>query len=235
MILKFSALACAVALSASMSGAQLFTNGGFETGNSSGWLTATSVFGTNELDVLASGVTQTPDGDPSVGADSGNWYAAIDEFGSNNPDPTLPTESLAVWQPIAIPNVGPQTDILSLNMFVYDGAGGSGLGAEVDIWAAGANPVTDAPLFVVFGPFDTATSPGVPNPYVALSQDISAHVTPGTNYLIGVFESDSFGPITVGIDNVSLVATAPEPGTMWLVGLLAAGMLFPIARRKARA
>jgi hypothetical protein len=123
-------------------------------------------------------------------------------------------------------------------VFVNDQFGSSGLGGEVDIWAAGANTLTTAPLFVVLGPSDTAVTGGEPNPYVLGQRDITADLTPGTTYEIGVLERDSTGPINVGVDNFALIAsttTTPEPGMLIPIGLMAAGMLTYRARRKARA
>jgi hypothetical protein len=223
-------LLCGLSLTFTAKAAQLFVNGGFENGNLSGWSTAASANGTNTLELLPNSTIQAPDGDPTDGANSGNWYGVIDEFGSNDGN----AESIAIWQTVSNPSEG-DVFVLSLAMAVYDGTGGSGLGAEVGIWAGNANPLTDAPL-VIFAFADTAAaSPGVPNPYVFLSQNITADMLlAGPTVLIGIFESDALGPITVSIDDFSLTAV-PEPGTVWLVGLLMAGMLFYLARRNARA
>jgi hypothetical protein len=135
--------------------------------------------------------------------------------------------------------VGTVDDLFSADIFVNDVFGSSGLGGEIAIWANGANPLLITPLYVIYGPSDTPLSGGAPNNYVVVSQDITGQVTAGTTYEIGVLESDSNGPINVGVDNFSLLATAgsvstPEPAMLLPTALLAAGMFFYRARRKAR-
>jgi hypothetical protein len=63
---------------------------------------------------------------------------------------------------------------LALELFVNDVSGpsfgSSGLGAEVGIWGANANPATDVALAIVLGPYDTFGSQGVPNPVCAFER-----------------------------------------------------------------
>lgn len=234
MNLKFSAVVGVLALTASANAAsvQLFNNSGFETGSLSGW-TVASTAGSDDA-FFADNTTITPlNGDATVGPFAGNWYAVSDQSGLVTPETTT------LYQSVTIP-VGSTSDILSVEWFVNDQFGTSGLGGEVAIWAAGANTLTATPLFVVLGPRDTAVVGGVPNPYVLGSRDITADVTAGTTYEIGVLERDSTGYINVGVDNFTLTATTgtvttPEPGMLIPIGVMAAGMLVYRARRKARA
>jgi hypothetical protein len=226
--LCFSA-AVATALSLSVQASNLFTNPGFETGDLTGW-TVASTQGSDD-GFYADNTTTTPlNGFPTVGPFAGNWYAVTDMSGLVTPETTTLTQS------VTIP-IGTTAVSISLEMFVNDQFGSSGTGAEVAIWANGANTLTAAPLFVLFGPIDTAVSGGTPNPYVLYQADITGDVTAGTTYTIGVLESDANGPINVGVDNFAVTATSgiPEPGTMGLTGLFAAAVLAYGARRKARA
>jgi len=230
MTLKFATVLCALALavSANASTVQLFANPGFETGSLSGW-TVASTAGSDDS-FFADNTSITPlNGFPTVGAFAGSWYAVSDASGLVTPETTT------LFQSVTIP-VGTVQDILSIQWFVNDwNGGGSGFG-EVAIWAAGANTLTTAPLFVVFGPRDTAVTGGAPNPYVGGPKDITADLTPGTTYEIGVLERDSTGPVNEGVDNFVLMASSvPEPGMLLPLGAMAAGMLVYRARRKVRA
>ena len=228
---RFGALALALAFSFSLKATELINNGGFETGDLSGW-TVASTGGSDDAWFANNSTVTNLNGYLTVGPASGNWYAVTDGSGLVSP------ESTALYQTVAIP-VGTTDDLLSLDIFVNDWNGGSGPGAEVAIWASGANPLTASPIDVIYTA-DTATIAGLPNPYIAISQDITAFLTPGSSYEIGILETDITGPINVGVDNVSLAATSgaggvPEPGMLIPTGLLAAGMLFYRARRKASA
>jgi hypothetical protein len=235
---KVSAAILGLAFAVSMNASQLFTNGSLATngGNGStsfsGWVTGGTT-GSDD-DFYADNTDITPlNGNPTAGPDSPSaWYAVSDMTGLVTP------ETSYLIQTVTIP-VGTVDDLLTLDLFVNDQFGSSGLGGEVAIWASGADPLTTAPLTVVYGPADTAVVTGAPNPWVAISQDITADVTAGTSYEIGVLESDSTGPINVGAANFSLVATpassVPEPGMLLPAGLLAAGMFAYRARRRARA
>jgi hypothetical protein len=211
---------------------QLFTNPGFEAGNLSGW-SLTSTAGSDDA-FFASNAMITPlNGFPTVGPAHGNWYAVSDMSGLVTP------ESTALVQTLTLPT-GTTKAVLSLNMFVNDQFGAGGLGGEVAIWKNGVNPLTTAPLFVVFGPTDTGVASGVPNPWVSLSKDITADLIVGTAYEIGVLESDQFGPINVGVDDFSLLATVattpgvPEPSALLLLGSVAGLLVYQMRARLAR-
>jgi hypothetical protein len=237
MRLKFSVVVCGLGLVMSANASQLFTNTGFETngGNGTasftGWTTGATT-GSDD-DFYADDTTITPlNGFPTVGPNSGSWYAVSDMTGLVTP------ETSYLVQTVTIP-VGTADVAFSGEIFVNDVFGGSGLGGEIGIWASGADPLTTAPIFVIYSA-DTAISAGAPNPYVLVSQDITGDVTAGTTYEIGVLESDSTGPINVGVDDFSLIATpaaggVPEPGMLLPTALVGAGMLIYRKRRKVRA
>jgi hypothetical protein len=212
-----SYLLIGMTLAVSASATNLFVNSDFETGNLNGWTVANSGGGDDTFNIN-NGTSTVASGNPTVGAADGTYYAVSDTSSLASPETTV------IYQTVVIP--GGMDISLSLDLFVNDvsGAfGSSGLGGEVGIWAGGANPATDAPV-VVLGPYDTFGSQGVPNPYVFLSADITADVTAGTTYEIGVLESDLGPPINVGVDDFTLTAT-PEPGTWLLTGAAMAGLL----------
>jgi hypothetical protein len=210
---------------ASAFASQLFTNGGFEAGSLSGWSTGGTA-GSDDLFYADDSNISPLNGFPTVGPDSGSWYAVSDMTGLVAPEASYLTQAVTIPKGFDI--------VLSFDIFVNDVFGSSGTGGEVAIWANGANPLAATPLFVVYGPSDTAVSNGNPNRWLAVSLAVTADVTAGVTYQFGVLESDSTGPINVGVDNLSLV-TAPEPATLFPSALLLAGLLVYSARRKARA
>jgi hypothetical protein len=220
-----------LAVAPAFAGIQLITNGGFETGDLTGWSTLGTAGSDDLFTADNTGITPL-NGFPTVGPDSGSWYAVSDMTGLVTP------ESSYLTQTVTIP-FGTTDDLLAFDIFVNDVFGGSGTGGEVAIWANGANPLTASPLSVVYGPSDTAVSNGNPNPWLPQSIDVTSSLTPGSSYLIGVLESDSTGPINVGVDNFSLMATVatttPEPGTLFPSALLLAGLFVYLVRRKAGA
>jgi hypothetical protein len=225
-----SSVACAPAFAT-----QLFVNPGFEMNlgfmstSFSGWATGGTVASDDNFYADSTDDATPLNGYQTVGPNSGAWYAVSDMTGLATP------ESSYVTQTVTIP-VGTTDDMLSFSMFVNDQYGGSGLGGEVAIWASGANPLVDAPIVVVYSA-DTTVVGGTPNPYYLQSFDVTAYLTAGTAYEIGVLESDSNGPINVGVDDFSLDATSgtvPEPSMLFPAALLAAGMFIYRTRRKAR-
>lgn len=223
-------------IAASANASQLFTNGGLETngGNGSTSFTGWSTGGTatSDDDFYADNTGITPlNGFPTVGPDSGSWYAVSDMTGLVSP------EEAYLIQSVAIP-IGTTDLVFSADIFVNDQFGDSGNGGELAIWANGANPLTTGPLAVIYGPSDTALVDGNPNPYILVNVDVTSDVTAGGTYEFGVLESDATGPINVGVDNFSLNATSsatPEPAMLYPTALLAAGMFICRPRRKVRA
>jgi hypothetical protein len=231
--IAFGGLLLAVSANAS----QLFVNGGFETNGGYGTTTfnSWSTGGTAASDdnfYADNGYTTPVNGNSTVGPFAGSWYAVSDNSGLVSP------ESSYIVQTVTIP-LGTAAVSFSGEMFVNDLFGSSGLGAEIAVWAASVNVLTTAPLYVIQGFVDTGETTGSANPYLLYSQNITAHVTAGTTYQIGVLEEDAIGPINVGLDSFSLTATpgilTPEPATMLPTALLGAGILLYGLRRKVSA
>lgn len=217
---------CSLCFALTASATQLISNGGFESGDFTGWTTAMSAGSGGGW--FVSNTTVTPlNGFPTVGPNSGNDYAVTDSYGPG---------TNVLYQSFTDP-LGTTSAVLSFDAFVDDDFGDSGFGGEVDLLAGNADPLTGTPLASFFSQ-DTAVSNGLPNPYVAYSGDISGLLTPGSTYLIRAYESDSSGPINFGVDDFSLVATssatAPEPATIIPTALLACVFAYRVGRRKAR-
>jgi hypothetical protein len=217
---------CSLCFALTASATQLISNGGFETGDFTGWTTVSSAGSGGGWYV--SNASQTPlNGFPTEGPNSGNDYAVTDGFGPG---------TNVLYQSFTDP-LGTTSAVLSFDAFVDDDFGASGFGGEVDLLAGNADPLTGTAIASFFSQ-DTAVSNGVPNPYVAFSQDISSLLTPGSTYLIRAYESDSTGPINFGVDDFSLLttssATAPEPATVIPTAMLACVFAYRVGRRKAR-
>jgi len=217
---------CSLCLALTASAGELISNGGFETGDFTGWTTVSSAGSGGGWYV--STTSQTPlNGFPTVGPNSGNDYAVTDGYGPG---------TNVLYQSFTDP-LDATSAVLSFDAFVDDDFGDSGFGGEVDLLAGNADPLTGTAIASFFSQ-DTAVSNGNPNSYVAYSGDISSLLTPGSTYLIRAYESDLSGPINFGVDDFSLVAAsaaaAPEPATIIPTALLACVFAYRAGRRKAR-
>lgn len=221
---RFSAIVFGLGLAVSANASQLFSNGSFGTGSLSSWSTGATA-SSDDAFTVQTGNTTPLNGFPTVGPDGGTDYAVSDGTGLVTPESTYLVQTITI--PVA------DAYLFSADIFVNDQFGAGGLGGELAIWANSVDPLTTAPLYIIYGPNDAPVINGVPNNYVLVSQDITAQVTAGTTYQIGVLEGDSSGPINVGVDNFSLLAT-PEPAMLFPTAFLAAGMFLYRARRKLR-
>jgi hypothetical protein len=105
--------------------------------------------------------------------------------------------------------------------------------ARVDLMAAGSGPFSTAAGDVIanfyLGVDDVNT---IPNPYTSYSFDITPQVSGGGTFRIRFAEVDNDAPLNLGVDNVSIAAAVPEPGTL---ALFALGALALLARRRTAA
>ena len=217
MIVRLLTLVCVLTFTVS---ANIIVNGGFETGDFTGWTVTTNDSSSAFGDWYVTNASNTPlNGFPTVGPATGMFYAVSDsqEGGTR----TL-TQSFTA----------PSGDaILSGNIFINDWVGGAG-SAEVGILSGvPADPLTATPITIAYGPADTDVVGGFPNSYVAFSEDLNGLLTPGDTYTLLIRESDS-APFNAGVDDLSIeVSSAPEPG---LGFLLAVGFAFTIYRARSR-
>jgi hypothetical protein len=211
---------------------QLITNGGFETGDFTGWHTAeNNVGGFGGFFVDSNPVFTPVTSQGTVGPSSGTFYAVTD---ANGPG------AHALWRPFTVPALA-RFAILDFDLFVNDQSGtpanGPGLDpttppnqyARVDILRAGADPFATGAdvlqnLFLGVNPFTTN-----PNPYTHYTFNLIPMVRGRGTVVLRFAEVDTENTLNLGVDNVSI--RAPAPGTF---GLLAAGLGMLLIRRLGR-
>ena len=219
---------------------EILTQGNFEAGSLSGWqavsqLNVADTIGADRFYVVAPGSLT-----PAVGGISfstaanspggGSFYAVT---ASDNPG------SHALLQNFTVPTASTKL-ILSFQMFVNDQSGAgpyvdpSGLDyttggtfannqhARVDILRAGSADLSTTLADVVANLYLGVDNPGTatPNPYGSYTFALTSALTPGSSYRLRFAEVDNLGSINLGIDNVSLAATTPEPGALTLSAAL---------------
>ncbi len=252
---------CAISLPTnSQAQGELLTNGNFETGDFTGFILANQVNPSDNANAdhfyistpgsntpAVNGVTFTTSPNPA----GGNFYAVSTA--------DLPGAH-ALLQNFTVP-ANPCGLHLSFQMFVNDQSGigpivdPSGLDyttgglaqpndnqhARVDILRAGAADFSTAPadvvdnLYLSVDPssFDPSSSL-IPNAFKTYTADLTGVLTPGSSYRIRFAEVDNNSAINVGLDNISLVASTPEPGTLALMaGLGLSGTMLTLRRRRA--
>jgi hypothetical protein len=221
-------------------GSQALVNGGFETGNLTGWKVATQPG--SVPDFFARGGTTTPlSGSATAGPASGSFYAVSDELGS---------EANALYQSFIIP--GPASSVvLSFSLFVNSYSSPPavvnpiGLNynppppdvanqqARVDILTAGASPF-DTGSGVLQNFYLGVDSGASPHGYTNYSFNITPLVGAGGTFQLRFAEVDNLDVLNMGVDNASINFTpftgVPEPSS---IGLSALG-LTGLALRRSR-
>lgn len=211
---------------------QLITNGGFETGDFTGW-TVSDQAGSSGSFYIDDGDGVTPvSGQPTVGPSSGAFYAVSDQVGPG---------AHALIQDFTVPGAAGSV-ILTFDMFVNDWDSGPLVNpAGLDYTASGNQHGRVDLLLASAGDFDTGA--GVlanfylgadggtdPNLYSSYLFDISSLLVAGQTYRLRFAEADNQFFFNQGVDNVSVDFTVvPEPSTFTLVG---AGLLGMSARRQ---
>jgi hypothetical protein len=215
----------------------LLTNGGFETGNLSGWTVtgqAGSFPGSNFFAV--SGTNTPQSGLTTVGPASGTFYAVSDSRGA---------EAHALIQGFTVPSPASSV-ILSFSLFVNSYGGdtvnpigldisdGPNQHARVDILTAGTSALTTTG---VLQNFYLGTDPGVsPHIYTNYSFNITPLVGAGGTFQLRFAEVNNVSFLNMGVDNVSIDFTAanvPEPSGIILAALGSAAVLVIRRRRLA--
>lgn len=220
---------------------QLITNGGFESGDFTGW-TETNQAGGSGSWYLSSSTYSPLSGYQTPGPASGGFYAMTDQTG---PGSHVLTQTFTV--------VAGSSVTLSFDMFSNDHDGGPyspggsndlnytvspNEHARVDILTASASPF-DITSGVVDNLYDSASivSSGT-NPWVHYSFDITSAVAAGGTFQIRFAEVDNQSYLQQGIDNVSILeqtpsSVAPAPPNLFLLGIGALCMGgFTLRRRK---
>lgn len=210
---------------AGTSNASLITNGDFETGSFAGWNTAQS--GGSSMFVA------TNPGDPTLGSSPTNDFYA---FAGNQSGPS----QNIFWQMFALP-----TGITGLNFsfdYAYenfatggfvnpspdtlDFGGVANQQFRVEILTGSALFDSVNPADIIFSAIQTVPGSLNPQPWTSFSQDIFSAVSAfqGQNLQVRFAQVDNQGPFDIGFDNVSLVATIPEPASLAILCLGLAGI-----------
>jgi hypothetical protein len=240
-LLAFSAAGIACA-------SQLIINGGFETGSLSGWTVTSEAGSYPGSGFFASNSTTTPQSSsPTVGPESGSYYAVSDSQGPG---------TLILSQTFTVP-AGAASVILSFGLFV-NSDGGDVVNTVAGLDFSGTTDPSDpanqygvvsllssgASLFSttagVLGNFYEGTDNPManPNPYTNYTDSITSLVEAGGTFTLRFAEVNNIEYLNMGVDNVSVVYTAttatPEPssivltlaatGAIW-VGMMTLGQL----------
>jgi hypothetical protein len=204
---------------------ELIQNGGFETGNFTGWSPNVQAGSSGNL-YAASGTTTPLSSHTTVGPDSGTFYAVTDQTGGG---------AYSLTQSFTV-TPGATSVILSFDLFANDYAGVVTTGAlnstsgprefaTADLLTGTANPFSTAAGDVLQNFYTGADNLAAnPNPYTAYSFDITGLVSAGGTFQIRFGEADNQGYFTMGVDNVSVLETTPEPTTFILIAPFLAGL-----------
>jgi hypothetical protein len=232
----------------------LLVNGGFETGDLTGWSRADRPLGagySGAPSVVLDGrfLIDNADGrtplshapliggpQSALGPSGGNFYAISDMTAQG-------THSL--FQAFTVP-ANTVSMILTFDMYVYDWSGSGGPVAPAGLDHATASPNQFARVDLLSasaGPFDTggtvlrnlflgvdpAAQAGLPPVYRSYSFDLTGLAQPGGTYQLRFAVTDNQFVLNQALDNVNLVATVvPEPSA-W--ALLLSGMPLGILLR----
>lgn len=221
------------------SSVELINNGGFETGNFTGW----TVFNQAGSDgnFFVTGSTSTPISFlPTVGPANGNFYAVSDQQAPG---------ARSLLQSFTVPANSNQV-MLSFNMFVNNWSSGgtvvnpAGLDfnafpnqhARVDILTASAGPLSTAPSDIVSNLY-LNTEGAQPNPYTAYNFDLTSTLVPGQTYQVRFAQVDNQSFLNQGVDDVSILSSdeqvIPEPvSTLASLILLGLGAGSTIKRKR---
>ncbi|HEX4135864.1 MAG TPA: PEP-CTERM sorting domain-containing protein [Bryobacteraceae bacterium] len=219
---------------------QLLTNGGFETGDFTGW-NAQAAPGSGGAWAVSSTTLAPISGELTAGPASGSFYAVTGQAG---PGAYALTQSFTVAP-------GATDVVLSFDLFANDFAGTIIPGplnytdsdvqfATADLLTGTADPFSTAPADVIQNFYTGAdNTDGGPAPYTHYSFDITNWVVAGDTYQIRFGDADNLSFFSEGVDNVSVVETTgaaatPEP-SYYLLILLGIGGMIAWKRRYAKA
>jgi hypothetical protein len=213
--------------------AELMVNGGFETGDYTGWLVNVFAGSSGNLNVVANNGGNSPISSfpYQLNANGGRWFSITDQSGPG---------AYSLMQSFVVAQSGMVK--ISFDKFANNQAGvniNGGLDfnanptqhARADILFGGAAPFTDNPLdiaAVLWGPGSDSLT-GNPNPWVTVSNTV--FLAAGV-YYIRFAEADNQLFYQFGIDNVSVNAAIPEASTWAMMILGFSAMGFAMRNRK---
>ncbi len=218
---RYIAYAAFFLTSLSVQGTELLVNGGFETGDFTGWLATARLTSGGEL-LVFDGTTSPLNGVYSLtGPREGDWFALIDQG--------IGPGSYALTQTFTVP-VSATKVTLRFSFFAQNGhfetiigpgldhTGAPNQHAAIDLIAGDAGPFTDVVLRNFYKGADTVD--GEAATYTDYVFDITSNVVPGGTYQIRAGQADNQFFFQSGFDNVSVGAqVVPEPSTAMLFGL----------------
>ena len=183
---------------------ELLTNGGFETGDLTGWTFEPTPEAAGDVYVIA-GVATPRNAFPTAGPSEGTYYAVFEQ------DENF---AGALFQSFTVPD-GDEDVVLTFDMFVYNSNGDT----EVDGGFIGYSGLVENQhvrvnvLPATAGTFDVA-DPGIQNVYLDvdgdtmplpyISYEFDLPLTPGETYRLRFAESSNMGYMSTGVDNVSV-------------------------------
>jgi hypothetical protein len=218
-----------VALSSETLATELIVNGGFETGDFTGW-TVTDIAGGSGSFFVVTGTSTPLSLLDTVGAASGAFYAVSDQTG---PGTHALTQAFTVAP-------GMSSVLLTFQMFVnnanalaiidaigLDHDGPDNQHGRVDL-LTGAASAFDTGAGVLANFYLGSDTGANPSPYSSYVFDLTALTAGGGTFQLRFAETDNQTFFNLGVDNVSIVATAsdvPAPASIGLFGVAAAGLL----------
>jgi hypothetical protein len=220
------------------------SNGGFETGDFSGWTVTDQALGSGTFFINANDGSAAPlsgvGGALAINPGGGGFFALSDQTGPG---------THALTQSLLAP-IGTSSLMFSFDMFMNDFSGGlnptvdpGGLDytvgatnqhARIDILTATAAALSTAPADIITSILAPVPAPAISggiNPWVSSGLiDLSAFISAGDSFQVRFAETDNSGFLTLAVDNVSVIADVtrttpvPLPATLWLFGAALAGL-----------
>jgi hypothetical protein len=232
-----ASVAALMAFASDAQATQFITNGGFETGDYTGWGVNVQAGSSGNLQVVANNGGASPlsaHATASANPIGGSFYSITDQGGPG---------SYALVQSFTLSQAA--TVVVSYDMFLNNSAGTVAANgrnyayvpnqnAEVDILTGGAAALTNTPgdmVAVLFNPASTPTSPE--NAWHSYSTTVA--LAAGT-YQFRFAETDNSGYFQAGLDNVSVTTlSAPAPAAGAGLASLGAMAVFALGSRRRRA
>lgn len=203
---------------------ELINNGGFETGDFTGWTVTNRANGSGSWFVDTLGTTTPLSGSPTLATGgAGTFYAVSDQTG---PGTHALSQAFIVPWPVL-------SATLSFDMFVNDWDAGpfidpAGLDhtespnqhARVDILSSGASDIFETGAGVLGNYYLGVDAKPNPNVFTHYSFDVTPIVGAGGTFQLRFAEVDNQLFFNLGVDNVSiLVNPIPAPGAILLCGM----------------